>query len=76
MLDASKLTVNANIKGELRIRAIAGTSAVESTSLSGDSLAHEVQWNSNASLQSLKGKPIQLEFVMKDARLYGLELMA
>ena len=73
LLEGAKLTLNASIKGDLRVRLLDGASAVESAPLKGDSLAHEVQWNS--SLQ-LKGKPVQLEFVLTDARLYGFELIA
>jgi hypothetical protein len=73
LLDGSKLTLNANIKGELRVRLLDGTNVAESAPLHGDSLAHEVQWNSSP---QFKGKPVQLEFVVNDARLYGFELIA
>ena len=73
--------VTAKVSGELRVRVldaqgagISGFDAADCTPLNGDSLAHAVKWKQP--LNSLKGKPVQLEFVLRDARLYGFELIA
>ena len=40
--------------------------------LKGDSLSHEAQWKT--AFASLKGKPAQLEFQLRDADLFSIEL--
>jgi hypothetical protein len=78
-LDGTKLSVNADVKGEFRVRvldhngaAIRGFDTTDCAPVQGDSLAHEIGWKQP--LASLQGKPLRLEFTLKDARLYGFEL--
>jgi hypothetical protein len=77
--DASNSTVNAEVAGELRVRVLdsegtphPGFDAADCTPVRGDSLRHGVEWK--RPLESLKGKAVQLEIVLRDARLYGFEL--
>jgi hypothetical protein len=77
--EASDLAVNAEVAGELRIRVldaagapIPGFDAADCAPLRGDSLRHRVEWK--RPLRSLKAQPVQLEFVLRDGRLYGFEL--
>jgi hypothetical protein len=77
--EVSDLTVNAEIAGELRVgvldsagAAIAGFQTSDCTPIRGDSLRHRVEWKQP--LASLKEKPVQLEMILRDARLYGFEL--
>ena len=79
--DTTKMTVNADVKGELRVRvldqsgaAMPGFDAADCTPVRGDSLAHAIQWKSSPALP--KGRPLQLQFEMTDARLYAFELSA
>jgi hypothetical protein len=77
--EASALTVNAEVAGELRIRVldargtpIPGLDAADCAAIRGDSLDHRVEWRQPVA--SLEGRSVQLELVLRDARLYGLEL--
>jgi hypothetical protein len=77
--EALDLTVNAEIAGELRIGVLdaggaptPGFDASECRPILGDSLRHRVEWKQP--LASLKGKPVQLDMILRDARMYGLEL--
>ena len=76
---ASKMTVNADIAGELRVRVldaggapVAGFDAADCGPMRGDSLAHEIRWRQP--IASLHEKPVQFEFQLTDVRLYGLEI--
>jgi hypothetical protein len=50
---------------------IDGFSLAECAEIFGDSVARSVQWNSNADLSTLAGKPVRLRFSLKDADLYS-----
>jgi hypothetical protein len=39
----------------------------------GDSLEREVNWNNGSDLSTLKGKPVQLRFLIRDADLFSLQ---
>jgi hypothetical protein len=76
---APELLVNAEVAGELRIRLfdaagapIPGLDTADCAPIRGDSLRHAVAWQ--RPLASVAGKPVQLEFVLRDARLYAFEL--
>jgi hypothetical protein len=78
-IDAAKMTVNADIAGELRARvldahgaAVAGFAAADCQPLKGDSLAHELRWKHP--LAELRGKPVAIEFMLRDAKLYAFDL--
>jgi len=79
VLFGSRMTVNAEVRGELRVRLLDGTGkpipgfdADDCKPIRGDSLAHPVEWKT--SLAALRGKPVQMEFILRDARLYAFEL--
>lgn len=75
-LKGNSLTINANVFGECKIRLldanhkpILGYAWFE---LSGDSIAHRVEWSKE--LSAVSGKPVCLEFRMKKAQLFGFDL--
>lgn len=79
ILAGKAMTVNAVVKGELRVRLLdeagrpyPGFDAHDCDPLRGDLLTHPVRWT--APLSDLKDKPVQLEFLLRDAQLYGFEL--
>jgi hypothetical protein len=79
VLDGTSLTLNAEIRGEARVavldndgKPIQGFTPADSQPIRGDSLAHAVRWP--LSLASLKGKPVQIEFRLRDASLFSFDL--
>ena len=79
VLVGSRLTVNANIRGELRVGLISaegyplpGFSADDCRPVQGDSFAHTVLWKSP--LADLGDKPVRIEFHLRDGELYGFDL--
>lgn len=93
-LDAGSLTLNASVRGELRVR-IVGTDGKpvpgfdweDAEPIRGDSLAHPVRWKGTrpgpagaagpakvTGLAGLAGRPVRLEFSLRDASIYALEL--
>ena len=80
ILDGNKMTVNADVKGQLRVRLlgadgnpIPGFDATDCKSTRGDGVAQAVQWK--GSLAALRDKPVRVEFLLRDARLYGFDLL-
>jgi len=78
-IDGSNLSVNAQISGELRValrgpdgKPIEGFSADDCAPARGDALDHKLTWK--RPLPELRAKPVQIEFVLRDARLYGFEV--
>lgn len=78
-IDSSKMTVNAKVNGGLQIRIldesdkpIPGFDWTDCKVIQGDSIRHHVQWKK--SLSTLIGKPIRLEFAMRNAQVYGFAL--
>jgi hypothetical protein len=79
ILEGSKLTVNAHVGGDMRLRLldeagkpIPGFDAADCQPIQGDGVALPVQWK--GSLDTVKGKPVRIEFQMKDAQLYAFDL--
>lgn len=79
VLSGSFLAVNADIMGEIRVRVldavgkpIAGFDTKDCKPMKGDSVSQLALWK--RPLSALKGRPVQLEFHMRSARLYGFEL--
>jgi hypothetical protein len=79
LLEGDRLTVNANVRGELRVAVLDAAGkplkdfgAQDAAPIRGDSLAQPVRWK--RPLAALRGKPVQLEFRLRDARLYGFTL--
>jgi len=75
-INASTMTVNANIIGELRVRLLDSSgNEIEGfgwQSLSGDNIAHAVDWTGN--LESLANKSVRIEFKMQFVQLFGFDL--
>jgi hypothetical protein len=78
-LDCSEMTVNADVRGELRVslrgsdgKTISGLDGDEVAPLRGNSTRHPV--GAKGSFAGLRGLPVRIEFTLRDADLYGLEL--
>ena len=76
VLKARSLTVNANVRGEGRVRLLDskrkpldGFGWIE---FKGDSIEHTIQWNSG--LASVSGTVVHLEFQLRDSQLFGFDL--
>lgn len=79
VLQGNKITVNASVRGEMRMRlldaagkAIPGFDAGDCKPLQGDAVALPVEWK--RPLSDLNGKPVRLEFQMKESQLYAFDL--
>ncbi len=79
LLEGNFLTVNAAVKGELRVRvldaqsnAIRGFDFADCKPVQGDSLRSPIQWK--RSVDELKQQPVSLQFELRDARIYAFEL--
>ncbi len=78
VLPGKGLTVNAVIRGQLRVRLVNADRSVlpgfdwtDCVDLRGDSVAHRVKWQAHQSVP--KGAVVSLEFELKDAELYGFD---
>jgi hypothetical protein len=78
-LEAARMTVNAKVEGELRVRVLdeagkplAGLDFADCVPIRGDSTAHRVGWGKAASPPS--DRPVHLEFLLQKAQLYGFDL--
>lgn len=73
---ASVLTVNANVAGEMKVRALDEFSrplpGFDWVSVHGNRLAHAVKFQQP--LDSLAGRPVRLEFQLQRAQLFGFDL--
>ncbi len=76
LLEAEGMTLNANIKGEIKIRLLnEDYSPLEGygwIAISGNEVDLPVNWETG--LNNLKNKTVRLEFSIKDAQLFGFEL--
>ncbi len=79
VLAGRRMTVNADVSGELRVRLldakgkpIPGFDVEDCRPVKGDSVAHPIEWKT--SLATLGDTPVQVEFLLRDARLYGFDL--
>jgi hypothetical protein len=70
------LTVNANVKGECRVRLLNAKreplDAFGWVELKGDSIEHTIEWSKK--LNSMSGKAVCLEFQLKNTQLFGFNL--
>lgn len=73
------LTVNAVVKGQMLVRVLdkagkplPGFDWTDCRPIKGDSTAHTVNWK--GSFAALRGRPVRLEFRLRDAQLYGFGL--
>lgn len=76
VLKGNAMTVNANVLGEMRVRLLdADGSAMPDFNwieIEGDNIAHKVAWKGD--LNSLGDQPVQIEFQLKNAQLFGFDL--
>jgi hypothetical protein len=79
ILDGMKMTVNARVDGEMRVRLldvegkpIPGFDAADCKPIHGNGVALSVEWNKPMS--DVKGKPVRIELQMNNAQLYGFDL--
>jgi hypothetical protein len=77
--NATYMTVNARVDGELRARLLdpsgrplSGFGWDDCQPIRGDSVAHPVAWKGR--LASIAGRPVVIEFALRKAALYGFEL--
>ena len=78
--NASRLTVNAQIRGELRVRLldeaglpVPGCFFRDCRPLIGAGVTQEVRWTGSPA--SLRGRVVRLEFRLRDAELYAITLI-
>lgn len=76
VLNGSSMTINANVVGEMRVRLVdcsgSPVNGFDWVELEGDNIAHKVNWKGD--LESLKDQPVQIEFQLKNAQLFGFDL--
>ena len=78
-LPGDSLTVNAVVRGELRVRLLDAQGKLvprfdwaDCVPVRGDSVAHPIEWHDN---QRLPGnRPVHLDFLLGDADLYGFDI--
>ena len=78
---AKQLTVNATVRGELRARLLFAESGLpipgffwrDCEPIHDDSVAHPVRWKGDVGVPT--GKSVRLEFSLRDAELYGFEMI-
>ena len=80
VLSGRRMTVNAKVNGDLRVRlideagkAIPSFDAADHAPIRGDDVALPVEWESE--LTALAGKPARLEFELRDASLFAFDLI-
>ena len=56
---------------DVNLMPISGYAATDAVEIFGDSIEHEVMWQSGVDVNVLAGKTIRLRFLMKDADLYS-----
>ena len=77
----SRLWINADAtEGEIRVeimdeneQPLKGFAGKDCIPVLGDSVRHEVNWDSNAKLATHAGTPVRLRLVMRNARLYSFQ---
>lgn len=81
LLDGEEITINADVAGLLLARLldlegnpIPGFDFSDCYVIQGDSLEHELAWSGD--IASLGGVPVQMEFYLADASLYGFSVSA
>jgi hypothetical protein len=79
VLAGHTMTVNANVRGELRValldaegHPIPGFSTEDCHPICGDNLSHAVLWQGG--LANLRNKAVRIAFHLRDAELYGFDL--
>lgn len=80
IVQGNTLTVNACVRGQMRVRLldasgkpIPGFDAADGKPIQGDAVALPVAWKSSPN--AVKDKPVRIEFQMKDAQLYAFDVV-
>ena len=78
-----ELNVNASALGEVRVeiqdsdgKALQGFSAADCDPVHGNHVHEIISWQGDPDVSGLSGKPVQLRFVMRAAKLYGFRFLA
>jgi len=78
-LKGDDLTVNARVKGELRLRLLNGRNEPiegfdwpDCSAIRGDSVRHRVRWS--RPLSTLRARPLSMEYSLRETQLYGWDL--
>ena len=75
-LKGKAFTINANVVGELKVRLIdqsgSAINGFDWIEIEGDDIAHKVTWTGD--LGGLGDQPVQIEFQLKNAQLFGFNL--
>lgn len=81
VITGSAVTINAKATGEIRVRItdgqgqpLLGFDWEDGLPIQGDSVRHPLKWKS-ADLSTLRGKPVRLEFRLRQAELYALDVI-
>jgi hypothetical protein len=81
ILGGGSLSINAEVKGSLEVRlldpsgkALPGFDYADFQPIHGDSLDHPAKWKEN--LTSIQDRPVQIEFRMREATVYGFTVVA
>ena len=76
VLNSRSLSVNANVKEEGRVRLLDANrqplDGFEWVEFTGDSVEHMIEWSNG--LKAVSGKVVCLEFQLRDAQLFGIDL--
>lgn len=77
-----QLNVQTSVAGSVQVeildadgKAVPGFSLSDVDVIKGNFIDKTVRWQGNADVSSLDGKPIQLHFVMRDAKLYAFQFV-
>lgn len=77
-----ELNVQTSVAGHVRVellrngKPIPGYSADDADPIKGNFIAKTVTWNGQSDVSSLAGEPVQVRFMMRDAKLYAFQFMA
>jgi hypothetical protein len=76
ILQGKTMTVNANVVGEMKVRLLDSSGSpvdgFDWVNIEGDHVAHQVSWQGD--LSTLADKPVQIEFQLKNAQLFGFTI--
>ncbi len=84
LFEGGNLTINFETSGASGVRVeiqeadgtpIEGYTLDDSPEMFGDSIRYKVRWNHGGDVRPLKGKPVRLRFVMRDADLYSFQFV-
>lgn len=80
VLDGSRMTLNAEAKGAIHVRLLDPSDATiegfdwdDCEAVHGDAVSHPIQWKGGRPLP--KNTPVQVEFRLKNARLYAFDIV-